>query len=97
MLGLVRVRERLTVEAAARRYVEYLTGQGRKHATLVAVESALTQWLAPHFDDKALDRISPADVEDLMRRMRAKGLSAKSIRNYVGTLSALLNYAVRKR
>lgn len=32
-----------------------------------------------------------------MRRMRAKGLSAKSIRNYVGTLSALFNYAVRKR
>lgn len=51
----------------------------------------------PHFDHTALDRIRPADVEDLMRRMRAKGLSAKSIRNYLGTLSALFNYAVRKR
>ena len=31
------VGERLTIEEASRRYVEYLTDQGRKRATIVAV------------------------------------------------------------
>ncbi len=98
------VGERLTIEELGRRYMRQLERQGRKKATRVALESILRVWLVPHFSDRALDSIKPEDVEDLMRRMEAGGagrraakpVGAKSIRNYIGTLSALFNFAQAK-
>jgi integrase len=84
---------------------------GRKRATTVAVESALRVWLVPFFGERDLRRVQLEDVHDLMRMMesgsrpgpRGKGdrrygkpVGVKSIRNYVGTLSALLSFAERK-
>jgi integrase len=96
------VGERLTVEELGRRYVRHLARQGRKRATIVAVESTLSNWLVPHFGERAIDAIKPEDVVDLMRRMesggaggRAKPVGPKSVRNYLGTLSALFNFAER--
>ena len=48
----------------------------------------------PHFGDKALDAITTEDVEDLVRTMEAGDVGPKSIRNYVGTLSALYRFAM---
>jgi len=98
------VGERLTIEELGDRYMRQLERQGRKKSTRVAVESILRCWLVPHFGDRAIDSIKPEDVEDLMRRMEAGGVGRratrpvgpKSIRNYIGTLSALLNFAQAK-
>jgi integrase len=77
----------------------------------VAVESILRVWLEPFFLDDDLRALKPERVEELIDAMergerpgaRQKGdgrygppVGAKSIRNYVGTLSALLNFAMRK-
>jgi integrase len=40
-----------------------------------------------------MDSIQPADVTDLILMLEDKDLAAKSIRNIVGTLSALFNFA----
>ncbi len=83
----------LTVEAAGERYQRHLNRAGRKRSTIAAVESALRVQLVPFFADKTLDAIRHEDVVDLVAVLEHKGLSPKSIHNYVGTLSALFNYA----
>jgi integrase len=83
----------LTVFAAGERYQQHLKRAGRKRSTITAVESALRVQLVPFFDDKALDSIRHEDVVDLVRVLEGKGLSPKSIHNYIGTLSALFNFA----
>jgi integrase len=85
--------ERLTIAEIGGRYLRYLEARGRKHATLVGVEMALRVHLAPFFAEKPVDRIRTSDVEELVVLLQRGGLSGKSIRTYVGTLSALFNYA----
>jgi integrase len=83
----------LTVAAAGERYQRHLKRAGRKRSTVAAVESALRVHLVPFFGDKALNAICHDDVVDLVAVLERRGLGPKSIRNYVGTLSALFNYA----
>lgn len=91
------VAELLTVAELTDRYLTYLEGRGRKRSTLTAVESAARVWLVPFFAGRSLVSIRPEDVTDLIARMEADGLSAKSIRNYIGTLGAMLTYAEKRR
>ena len=101
----------LTIAELGERYLAHLERQGRKRSTLVAVESILRVWLIPFLGERDLRRLRAEDVHDLIRMMekgkrpgpRAQGdrrygrpVGAKSIRNYVGTLSALLGFAERK-
>jgi hypothetical protein len=65
-------------------------------------------WLLPSLGDKALDAVRGEDVEDFMARMEAgdrpdrpgaqsKPCGPKTIRNYIGTLSAIYRYAMHSR
>jgi integrase len=85
--------ERLGLSDVAARYQVDLKRRGRKPSTLLAVDLAVRVHLAPFFGDRALDAIRPEDVESLMGKMESDGLSPKTIRNYIGTLSAIFNYA----
>ena len=85
--------ERLTITAVGGQYLRHLEARGRKHATVVGVESALRVHLVPFFAEKPIDKIRTDEVEELIALLQRRGLSAKSIRTYVGTLSALFNYA----
>ncbi len=89
--------ESLTIAELASRYLIYLKGRGRKRSTLTAVESAARIWLSPFFAGRSLESIRSEDVTDLIARMEADGLSPKSIRNYIGTLGAMLTYAEKRR
>ena len=101
--------ERLTLAEVAPRYLANLRAKGRKRSTLVAAESCLNVWLLPALGDRALDAIRGEDVEDLMVRMeagdrpgrrgdkRSKHCGPKTIRNYVGILSAIYRYAIHSR
>src|SRR3984957_2700960 len=101
----------LTMAELGRRYLANLERQSRKKATTTAVESILRVWLEPIFAERDLRRIAAQDVQDLMTMMekgerpgpKAKGdrrygrpVGAKSVRNYIGYLSALLGFAERK-
>lgn len=88
---------RMTVADAGTSYQAHLKRLGRKRSTLAAVESALRVHLEPFFGEKSLDAIKAEDIADLVVLLEAHGLSAKSIHNYVGTLSALFNYARNPR
>jgi integrase len=89
--------EALSVAEVGRRYLAHLERAGRKHSTRVAVESTLRVHLEPFFGDGAMGAITHEDVIDLMTVMEGKDISPKTIRNHLGTLSALFNYAKAPR
>ena len=59
----------LTIAELGRRYLTELERQGRKRATVVAVESILRIWLEPFLGERDVRRISAEDVHDLIRLM----------------------------
>ena len=85
------VGDRLTVQEAARLYLAIAKRKGRKPSTCANIESEVRVHLAPFFAGKTLDGIEKKDVLDLMSALEAKGLSPKSIKNIINTLSAIFN------
>jgi len=101
----------LTITDLGDRYRAHLERQGRKKATIVALDSILRVWLVPFFAERDLRRVRAQDIHDLMAMMesgarpgpRERGdrrygrpVGVKSLRNYIGTLGALLGFAERK-
>jgi integrase len=102
----------LTIAELGRRYLADVEAPTRKKATVTAVESVLRIWLEPYFEERDLRKITEQDVRELMGMMRdgkrpgarqkgdrryGRKVGPKSIRNYIGTLSALLSYAEHRR
>ena len=85
--------ERLTVEEVSAHYVAHIERRGRKLSTRSNIESETRVHLVPFFRGRTLDAISYQDVVDLLGVLEGKGLSPKTIRNAIGTLSALFNFA----
>jgi integrase len=88
--------ERATVAQAGEQLLRHLEGLGRKRSTLQGYESFLRVHLAPHFGGRALDRITPAEVEAFMAACRANGQSVKSTLNYLGLLHGIFDFALRR-
>ncbi|HEX4437054.1 MAG TPA: site-specific integrase [Solirubrobacteraceae bacterium] len=89
--------EALTVAEVGGRYLTHLERMGRKLSTRTAVRSALRVHLEPYFAEKSIGSITYEDVVDLLTTLEGKGIGPKSIRNYIGTLSALFNFARHPR
>lgn len=86
-----------TLEAAAEAWLTHLEATGTKASSIRAYRAALHKWFLPTLKARSLDRITETDIEHAMRRMRAAGLSDKSLRNYIGVLRALFNFAADNR
>lgn len=87
----------VTFAMAGKTYRAHLKRQGRKKATIVAVESCLRVWVIPFFGATPIDQLTFRDIEKLIATMEDKGLSPKSIANYCGTISALFTYGMDER
>lgn len=92
-----RAGERLTVADVSERYRDHAVRRGRKRATVVAIESETRMHLQPFFGQRAFDSITPEDVADLIAVLEGRDLAPKTIRNIVGTLAALFNFAKAPR
>ena len=68
-----------------------------KASSVRAYWAALNKWFLPTLKTRSLDRVTISDIEHAMKKMRTGGLSEKSIRNYVGVVRALFNFAMDKR
>ena len=86
-----------TLQAATDAWLATWPPPGRSRPSVRAYSAAMGKWFLPTLGSRSLDRITTSDVEHAMRRMRDAGLSDKSIRNYVGALRALFNYATDPR
>lgn len=89
--------ELLTVKELGVRYLWDLERRGRKPSTIIAVRSAIHVHLAPFFAGRSAQSVTPKDVQNLLAKLEASGLAGKSIRNYIGTLSALYRFGQRRR
>jgi len=65
-----------------------------KPATISGWGDALNAWLLPHLGDKLLADVSNKAVRELVEKMSAAGLSAKTIVNYVQVVKLVLASAV---
>jgi hypothetical protein len=54
-------------------------------------------YLVPFFGETSITRIEVADIERLMARLRKKGLAPKTIKNVLGSLHSVYDYALAKR
>jgi integrase len=93
----VPVSESLNIAELGGRYVREVERRGLRLSSVTAVKSVLRVRLVPFFEDKALARFTSRDVEAFVTSLEDDGLSNKTIRNYVGILSAMFKYAVRKK
>ena len=85
------------LETAADAWLTHLAATGCKATSIRAYRAALSKWFLPTLKTRSLDRITTSDIEHAMRQMRDAGRSDKSIRNYVGVIRALFNFAMDKR
>jgi integrase len=96
-----------TVEELGVLFIEHARDhRGLKATTLSDYEMHLRVHLGPFFGEMPIQRIDARRIEAFAAHLRGKRgqgrrggkpLSPKSIRNYLGTFSALLNFAVRKK
>lgn len=87
----------MTVADLSIAYRAHLEALGRKRTTIASVESVQRVWIDRVLGESQVAAVTVHDVEDLMRTMRAAGVGAKSVRNYIGTLSAMYRYARHPR
>jgi integrase-like protein len=96
--GRVTVDPARTVEHVGRLHLAKLIGKNRKRSHTDSFESHLRVHLAPFFGTTPISRIESTEVERLMAHLRTKhGLAPKTIRNIVGTLHAIFDYALAKK
>ena len=91
--------DRPTISDVSARYLRAPAkgGKPRKPSTVENVESEVRCHLVPFFGDRPVDRIDADDIADLISALEAKGLAPKTIRNVLGTASALFNFAKAPR
>ena len=96
--------ERLTIREVGVRLIADLERKGRKPETIRNVRVAVERHAAPFFGDRPVDTLTGEDFERLQLHMgrqgarsRDRGLAPKSIRNYLGALSSLYTFAIKKR
>jgi integrase len=98
--AVARVRgDRPDIAEVARRYLlaPAKGGKPRKPSTVENIESEVRVHITPFFRERPTDRIEAEDIADLISNLETKGLSPKTIRNVIGTLSALFNFAKAPR
>ena len=86
-----------TFRAQAAKWVAYVTTRRRrpvKPATLRGWRAALDKWLLPHLGDRLLADISNAALREIVEKMLAGGLVAKTIVNYAQVVKMVLASAV---
>jgi len=91
------VSESLNAQELGARYVRDAERRGLRLSSVTAVRSVLDTRIVPFFEDKAVAKYTPRDVQAFVTKLEDDELSNKTIRNYVGILSAMFKYAVRKK
>jgi integrase len=86
-----------TIEQIGRLHAARLTAKGRKVSHVQSFESHLRVHLAPFFGSTPINRIQTGDIERLIAHLaRHKKLAPKTIRNVLGSLHSIFDYALRK-
>jgi len=88
---------RVTVEEAGGRHLVHLEAMGREPSTLRSYRNQFEAQLVPRIGDLSLSRLGCEQVEQLVADLARDGLAPKTIRNVVGLLNGICEFAVRRR
>jgi integrase len=89
--------EVVTFGEAGAMAVTRLKTLGREKTTIEAYESTRRVHLDPAWRDRPVESITAEDIERLQAKMQRAGAKPKSVNNWIGIASAILNFAVKKR
>jgi integrase len=85
-----------TVEHVGQLHSRKLVGKGRKKSHTETFDSHLRLHIAPFFKDTPIEKTDSTDVERFMARLQKKGLAPKTIKNILGSLHSIYDYALKK-
>ena len=88
--------ERLNLEDLSPRFLAHKETVGLRKSTMKDYEGMLRVHLVPFFGGKALDRITPVEVEEYIRVKLRDGKSRKTIDHHLGLLSAMFRFAIKR-
>lgn len=86
-----------TVQAAKELLIATLEADGAAPSTLENYENYYRNHVAPYVGGRLLTRITPADVQDWLDRLRKDGRTADTIRRARNVLAAVIDEALRRR
>jgi integrase len=91
------VGERVTVEEAGRRHLTHLEAMGRKASTLRSYRNQFDGQLVPRLGTTAIAALDREQVDQLVAALARDGLAPKTIRNVIGLLNGICEFAVKHR
>jgi integrase len=91
------VGERVTIEEAGRRYLAHLEAMGRKPSTLRSYRNQFDAQLVPRVGDWSCALLGREQVEQLIADLARDRLAPKTVRNVVGLLNGICEFATRHR
>ena len=86
---------RVTMAEAGAELCRRLELKGRKKSHRLTVASDLRNHIEPFFGERAIDRITPDDIERYAA-VKKRTLAIKTIRNHIGTMHSIFEVSVRK-
>jgi integrase len=90
------VAERVTVQDAGARHLAHLGAMGRKPSTLRSYANQFERRIVPLIGVHPIAQLSSEDVEALAAQLARDGLQAKTIRNVLGLLNGICEFAIRR-
>src|SRR5579864_1623253 len=94
--GVEGTSESIGIEEAGRRYIANRELLGLKPGTLIDYESHLRVHLVPFFGGRDLDEVDVSLIDEFVAAKRRQGCAIKSIHNYLGLLSGIFAFALKR-
>jgi integrase len=88
--------ERVTVEDAGKRHLAHLEAMGRKPSTMRSYRTLLDSQIVRRVGTRPIGQLSREDVEAFAAQLARDGLSAKTIKNVLGLLNGICEFAIRR-
>lgn len=88
--------ERVTVEETGRRHLAHLEAMGRKPSTLRSYRNQFDAQLVRRIGARPIAQLSRDEVEAMVAALARDGLSAKTIRNLLGLLNGICEFAIKR-
>jgi integrase len=90
------IAERITVEEAGRRHLAHLEAMGRKPSTLRSYRNQFESQIVKRIGARPVAQLTREEVEALAAALARDRLSAKTIRNVLGLLNGVCEFAIKR-
>ena len=90
------IADRVTVEDAGRRHLAHLEAMGRKPSTLRSYRNQFESQIVRRIGARRVAQLKREEIESLVGALARDGLAPKTIRNVLGLLNGICEFAVKR-